>query len=65
MFHQVKELLNSASLLVHFDLDRQLILSCEVSPHGVGAVLLIAWRMDLKSISGMYWAGQQWLIAGN
>ena len=38
-FAQVKELLQSADLLVHFDPEKELILACDASNYGVGAVL--------------------------
>ncbi|XP_028304146.1 uncharacterized protein K02A2.6-like [Gouania willdenowi] len=38
-FQHVKELLHSAPLLVHFDPDKEVVLSCDASPYGVGAVL--------------------------
>ncbi|XP_035806354.2 uncharacterized protein K02A2.6-like [Amphiprion ocellaris] len=38
-FQQVKELLHSGPLLVHFDPDKDVILSCDASPYGIGAVL--------------------------
>ena len=38
-FRAAKELLQSESLLVHFDPDKPLLLACDASPHGVGAVL--------------------------
>lgn len=38
-FQHVKELLHSDLLLVHFDPDRAVVLSCDASPWGVGAVL--------------------------
>ncbi|XP_061883310.1 uncharacterized protein K02A2.6-like isoform X1 [Entelurus aequoreus] len=38
-FKEVKELLHSATLLVHYDPDKQITLSCDASPYGVGAVL--------------------------
>ena len=48
-FMGVKELLQSANLLVHFDPEQQLILACEASPYGLGAVLYpIACKMALK-----------------
>ena len=38
-FQVSKELLTSNSLLVHYDPSKQLMLMCDASPHGVGAVL--------------------------
>jgi len=38
-FKEVKKLLQSSDLLVHFDPQRQLVLDCDASPYGVGAVL--------------------------
>ncbi|KAK6310310.1 hypothetical protein J4Q44_G00183650, partial [Coregonus suidteri] len=38
-FKEVKALLQSAQLLVHFDQDKEIILSCDATPYGVGAVL--------------------------
>ena len=38
-FQEVKKLLQSSQVLVHFDDSRPLVLSCDVSPYGVGAVL--------------------------
>ena len=38
-FEETKSLLSSADLLVHYDPNRKLILSCDASPYGLGAVL--------------------------
>ncbi|XP_033992114.1 uncharacterized protein K02A2.6-like [Trematomus bernacchii] len=38
-FKKSKALLNSAEVLVHYSADRELIMSCDASPYGVGAVL--------------------------
>ena len=38
-FTAAKDQLSSAKLLVHYDPDRELLLSCDASPYGIGAVL--------------------------
>ncbi|VDI79876.1 Hypothetical predicted protein [Mytilus galloprovincialis] len=38
-FIESKQLLKSASVLVHFDPKKKLILACDAPPYGVGAVL--------------------------
>ena len=38
-FQDAKELLKSPRLLIHYDSSRPLILTCDPSPYGVGAVL--------------------------
>ena len=43
-FQTAKESLTSDSVLVHFDPKRKLILACDASPYGIGAVL--SYRMD-------------------
>ena len=38
-FSKIKKLLSSDSLLVHFDINKPIILVCDASPFGIGAVL--------------------------
>jgi len=38
-FEQTKSMLTSSSILTHYDPSKPLILACDVSPYGVGAVL--------------------------
>ena len=44
-FHMVKKLLKSSGVLVHLDERLPLVLSCDASPYGVGAVLA-HWMPD-------------------
>lgn len=38
-FQRSKELLTKANLLVHFDSSKEIVLACDASPYGIGAVL--------------------------
>ena len=38
-YQDAKDLLCSAELLVHYDLEKELVVSCDASPRGLGAVL--------------------------
>jgi len=38
-FENSKKLLSTAQVLVHFDPEKKVILACEASPYGIGAVL--------------------------
>ncbi len=50
-FNEAKDLLQSNNLLVHYDPDKQLILTCDASPVGVGAVLSHRVGRDDKPIA--------------
>jgi len=39
-FAESKKLLLNSAVLVHFDSDKEVILACDASPHGVGAMIL-------------------------
>ena len=46
-FNKAKTILTSPTLLVHFNPEKQLVLSCDASPYGIGAVL--AHQLDADS----------------
>ena len=38
-FQQSKYLLNSSNLLIHYDPEKPMVIACDASPYGLGAVL--------------------------
>lgn len=50
VFTKVKELLESSSLLIHFDPTKELRIAADASPYGVGAVLSHHWNNSERPI---------------
>ena len=50
-FQDVKEALTSATVLTHYNPDLDLVLDCDASPYGVGAVLCVSWKMGQRDQS--------------
>ena len=55
-FKEAKSMLTGLCLLVHYDPDRELVLACDASPYGVGAVL--SHRMEDGSDKPVAFASQ-------
>ena len=55
-FQQVKSLLHSSSVLVHYDEKKPLIIACDASPYGLGAIL--SHQMDDGSDSPVAFASR-------
>jgi len=43
-FQELKMLLSSAQVLVHFDPTKEVTLACDASPYGIGAILSHRWN---------------------
>ena len=49
-FQEVKKLLQSSRVLVHFDPSLPLILSCDASPYGLERCYPTRWQMERKDL---------------
>ena len=48
-FQQSKSLLNSSNLLIHYDPEKPMIIACDVSPYGLGAVYPTSCPINMKA----------------
>ena len=51
MFREAKESLTSASILAHYNTQKELVLECDASPLGLGAVLSHPEETGLRPIA--------------